>query len=506
MKKVAFAILACAMLMLFAAPAWADVCGDAFPSDEISCGVTITITGTAGNLQALIDRTGAAYDGDDDQLVGITNNSLVKVGAIILSAPGLFAFDGDGACANLYNPPNGCPFGPTGYEGPNNVFKVISSDTGKVLFTTPLAANGGTTWFSLEGVPVTTVAIGENQTLTGNTQSIYKFGPGNPALVNPGPLAPGSEDDFKITPLKTASDNPTGDSLTVTPVPVPAWGAHTATNFQNLACVPYFDYSSNSNGTDKSPVCIELELDCSSPAEIGDSCNFQYTTQLDYGIYGDGLLNGSNSLIGGPHLLVQHDVPCPAIGFTEDIVLSYTGATAGPAASPDPPPIKGSGSPGHSCLVSAYDTRSTVPLIPQGVTVSTFFGFEFPVFNDPKKNIIFPPIPELLNWDSHDSSNNGVPNLHLCKAVNPTNASCALLGIQPPWVHLSAIPIANCASFMGADPLPGVFLNLSKLLGNGEYSFVWDTSKQQGPSGCQVRINLQFDAGARVAPALFQYH
>ena len=105
-RRAVYAVLCCTVLMLFAAPAMADVCSTAFPQVP-SCGITITITGSSGNLVATFGGTGIAYDGDEDQLVGITNNSSVAVGAIILSAPAvtsnppytsnLFAFDGDGA-------------------------------------------------------------------------------------------------------------------------------------------------------------------------------------------------------------------------------------------------------------------------------------------------------------------------------------------------------------------------------------------------------------------------
>jgi hypothetical protein len=498
-KKMLFAIFGCVLLMLFVAPAWGDVCSTAIPAVS-GCGAMITISGTRGNLSATITLTEfGAYDGSDDYLVGIQNTSSVAVGAIILSAPSiegtsnLFAFDHDGAC-NYFELQN-C--GPTGYEGPNNTFVGISADktTGKVLFTTPLLppsgeTPGGTTWFSLEGAPVNTVAIGENQTLTGGTTSIYKFGPGNPTL-SPNPLPPGSEDDFKITPQKTAADDPTGDSLTVTPVPVDP-SQFSATNFPTLACIPYFDYSSNSDGTNKAARCVELELDCTGK----DSCNFQYTAQLDYGIYGPGVPSGN--LIGGPHFLVQHDVPCPATGFSDDIVISYTGANAGPATSPDPPPIKVGGKPGHSCGVSAFDPSA--PVIPAGVTVSTFDGFE--LLSPTKPNPIFTGFPEFLIFDVRDSSGNPVTDLTLC-----ANTSC-----PPPFVNLSSFAIANCpAGFPPAGPLPS-FLNSGLLPGDeaGEYVFIWDTRTKVKVKGCQVGVAVQLGTGPNgtgpnLTPDTFQY-
>ncbi|MGD0182991.1 MAG: hypothetical protein ABSC15_24525 [Terriglobales bacterium] len=61
--KALFAVLCCTVLMLIAAPAKADVCSTAFPQVP-SCGVTITITGSSGNLVATFGGSGVPYDGD----------------------------------------------------------------------------------------------------------------------------------------------------------------------------------------------------------------------------------------------------------------------------------------------------------------------------------------------------------------------------------------------------------------------------------------------------------
>ena len=108
MKRVVFAVLCCTLLMLFAAPAMGGRMLDRV-SRVPSCGVTITITDPqsgqpSGNLVVTFGGSGAALRRrQEDQLVGITNNSSVAVGAIVLSAPAssgesLFQFDGDGPC------------------------------------------------------------------------------------------------------------------------------------------------------------------------------------------------------------------------------------------------------------------------------------------------------------------------------------------------------------------------------------------------------------------------
>src|SRR5271167_4397596 len=183
-KRLVLTVLCCTLPILFAAPAWADICTAA--TAPAPCGVTIAINGASGALTATITVVGPPYDNEnEDQIVGIQNNSSVAVGTIILSAPPvthqspytskLFASDGDGACT--YFEQENC--GPTGYEGPNNTFVGISPDltTGKVLFAVPLAANGGTTWFSLENTPTAVAAIGENKPLTAYSTTMFPFGP-----------------------------------------------------------------------------------------------------------------------------------------------------------------------------------------------------------------------------------------------------------------------------------------------------------------------------------------
>jgi len=81
----------------------------------------------------------------------VQNNSSSAVRGLKLSSSvPIFAFDGDGICT--VNPrPIGCPFGSTGYEGPNTSFAPTSDSIGNVVFTGGLAA-GGSAYFGLEEV------------------------------------------------------------------------------------------------------------------------------------------------------------------------------------------------------------------------------------------------------------------------------------------------------------------------------------------------------------------
>jgi hypothetical protein len=114
---------------------------------DSDCGIIITIDDTGATVTA----TGQPpYDGDDDTLIGVVNNSKLPITSLVLkSALNIFAFDGDGI--DVYGV-EGNASDPTGYGGPNAFFSSISADatTGTVDFKEEIAANGGTDYFSLE--------------------------------------------------------------------------------------------------------------------------------------------------------------------------------------------------------------------------------------------------------------------------------------------------------------------------------------------------------------------
>lgn len=122
------------------------------------CGFVITLNAD-GSFTGTAVPGADPYDGNDDALVGVINNTgKVYTGAFTLSGSGngggIFGFDGDGVCG--YAPASYCSSASTGYEGPLNTFSGISSDetTGTVDFSTGGGiAIGATTYFSLEGSP-----------------------------------------------------------------------------------------------------------------------------------------------------------------------------------------------------------------------------------------------------------------------------------------------------------------------------------------------------------------
>lgn len=118
-----------------------------------SCSLLITITPN-GSLTFKSDPLVPPFDGIEDVLVGVFNNSGANVFGVSLIGNGIFGFDGDGA-GTLFG-----SAGATGYEGPNTSFTIIDDNSGTVNFTATDAKgipiglpNQQFIWFSLEGSP-----------------------------------------------------------------------------------------------------------------------------------------------------------------------------------------------------------------------------------------------------------------------------------------------------------------------------------------------------------------
>ena len=117
-----------------------------------SCGILIVVN-PDGSTAVLGDGNVGPYDGGDDTLVGVQNNTTKAISGLKLSSSlPIFDLDGDGICGGFSPSPPGCPFGPTGYEGPNTNFSSTSGNSGNVLFTNGGLAPGASTYFGLESV------------------------------------------------------------------------------------------------------------------------------------------------------------------------------------------------------------------------------------------------------------------------------------------------------------------------------------------------------------------
>jgi len=160
-------IVAVALLAFAAVPSFAGNCPAVGAATD--CGVQINITAQSGGVATAFNvvagpvGNGNPFDGVEDTLVGITNNTNAVINSITLTASigsDAFGFDGDGICTFTFTGDGYCgslPSGATGYEGPNMVFGPVTSNGTDELMTITFT-NGGldigaSTFFSLEGTP-----------------------------------------------------------------------------------------------------------------------------------------------------------------------------------------------------------------------------------------------------------------------------------------------------------------------------------------------------------------
>jgi hypothetical protein len=134
---------------------------------DTGCAVLIVVN-AHGGLESYVDPNQTFYDGAEDELVGVQNQSSSTVLSIVLNGNDLFGFDLDGLCSGknesskqgFQPPPAECPFGPTGYEGPNTSFSQYiepdperNANEGTVNFLNGAIAPGQSAYFSLESRP-----------------------------------------------------------------------------------------------------------------------------------------------------------------------------------------------------------------------------------------------------------------------------------------------------------------------------------------------------------------
>ena len=191
------------------------------------CQFLITVTSNGNTVQT--DPNQGPYEGAEDALIGVVNNSSAPISHMPLSVAGsdLFGFDQDGICNPGTAPlPAGCaplagtaacgPQGGTcsfpkppgqpagyvepgnvpggtqnGYEGPTTWFSNVSADesSGTVNFS-PALQPGQSTYFSLEEPPTNTIGVGSSP--TGGSTSPPKVGKSTASFagtVNPEGLA-----------------------------------------------------------------------------------------------------------------------------------------------------------------------------------------------------------------------------------------------------------------------------------------------------------------------------
>lgn len=152
------AVLATAAL-LTGAPATAGTATSSPPFSECpeigsspTCQILLVVNADR-SVTVLGDPSVGPYDGGDDTIVGIRNDSTAPVAAVTVRGPSDIAgFDNDGLCA-YPGAPATCSTAATGYEGPQTSLKTDPSDNSvvEVDFDSPGLAAGTSTYFSLEG-------------------------------------------------------------------------------------------------------------------------------------------------------------------------------------------------------------------------------------------------------------------------------------------------------------------------------------------------------------------
>jgi Big-like domain-containing protein len=288
---------------------------------DSSCGLLIDLTNSGATV--LQDTTQGTFDGQDDTLIGIVNNSTVPVSSLPVasSTEDIMGFDGDGACDNP-NSTSGIALSAavaaacaqntvdtTTYGGPDAYFTGYSASndymSGIVNFITPLAP-GASTWFSLEEAlsaasfvvpgtivltpPSATTGVGANDTVTATVDN------------STGAPVSGTTVTFDITSGPNAGK--------------------TATAATNASGVATFTYSSSLAGTDT--VSASFNDPASGLTINSNSVTVAWINPILTGrAYG---LSAKATLLGAPLLTIM---PTPDTG---PISTSSSSSTATPCA------------------------------------------------------------------------------------------------------------------------------------------------------------------------------
>lgn len=164
---------------LLGAPAYAGLQGGVCPNvlhvtggqgigsgTATDCNETITFNANGSITTTNGPGHQTNYEGNEDALVGVVNNSGHTITSFTISGPGIFGFDGDGIDTYLHNlspavpSPAGTNPDTTGYGGPNGFFTNIVGNTGVVNFANGGIPTGGSDYFSLEEPATVNLTVG----------------------------------------------------------------------------------------------------------------------------------------------------------------------------------------------------------------------------------------------------------------------------------------------------------------------------------------------------------
>jgi len=161
-------ILACAVTVAMAQ----SICPGAggsnpfpHPPDPTGTGCNAVITIAANGTVSVAVTDATPYENSEDVVIGVKNNAATTVGSLALTGSDIFGFDGDGMCTFTFIGSSYCTAAqiagtdPQDYQGPTSTFSITDANDGSVVFNPPIAANGGTSYFSLEGTPTTSLTV-----------------------------------------------------------------------------------------------------------------------------------------------------------------------------------------------------------------------------------------------------------------------------------------------------------------------------------------------------------
>ncbi len=161
-----------------------------------SCDILLVVNPDQ-SISVLGDSSVGPYDGGDDTLVGIVNNSSAVIAAITVSGSGsgLAGFDGDGICTYAFTGDSYCTSqqvagtDPGDYAGPGTSFTLDpnSLDDVEVDFAGNGLATGSSTYFSLEGALTAAVVTARQGGLGSRYVALGDSVPYGHGLANPYP-------------------------------------------------------------------------------------------------------------------------------------------------------------------------------------------------------------------------------------------------------------------------------------------------------------------------------
>lgn len=120
-----------------------------YPTNSSGCNELITINANGSITTSIPTGATTNYDGVEDNVLGVINNSSSTIFSLHLVGSNIFGFDGDGIQSYLGQAANSKDTSGSGYGGPIGFFSVTNANSGNVNFIGGVTP-GTSTYFSLE--------------------------------------------------------------------------------------------------------------------------------------------------------------------------------------------------------------------------------------------------------------------------------------------------------------------------------------------------------------------